>query len=331
MADHDRVTYGANAQFVKVSRPPPPMNSELEDTAHWDQKEVQAASKGAQRRAWLTVLTGTEAGRVYPLSPGVMTIGREAGADVVLADKQVSRRHTQVELRPDGSAVAWDCSSRNGTMLGRQALGSAPRVLRDGAKLQIGGALVLRFSFRDDMEEHFERKLYDSATRDGLTGAFNKRYFTDRMRQEFQHAERYGRAVSLVLFDLDNFKKINDTHGHDAGDEVLRRTVDTISRSLRDEEVFARYGGEEFVSLLRKSDLAVALMAAERMRRLICKLELDWLGEKIPVSASFGVASTAHRQGMTPERLFREADQSLYRAKRAGKNRVCGTNATGRR
>ncbi len=305
------------------------MNHKHEETAYWD-RETQSSQGSAKRRAWLTVLTGTEAGRVYPLTPGVVRIGRDSGADIVLEDKQVSRQHTEIELHADGRAFVWDCSSRNGTLLGSRSIGGTPRTLRDGSKLQIGGAVVLRFSFRDRMEKHFERKLYDSATRDGLTGAFNKRYFSDSLRQEFKHAQRNGQPLALVLLDLDNFKRVNDSHGHAAGDEILRSTVDGIARTLREHEIFARYGGEEFVLLLRNSDLGSALQVAERIRHLIQAMEVEWDNKLISVTASLGVASTSNEDNSSPELLFQSADQSLYRAKRAGRNRVCGTNATGR-
>ncbi len=301
------------------------MKHELDETARWERSQVPD-SEGAQRRAWLTVLTGTEAGRVYPLATGEITIGRRADADITLEDKMISRDHTKLLVQADGTAVVWDCGSSNGTLLGSRAIGQEPRPLHDGAKLHIGGAVVMRFAFRDHLEEHFERKLYDSAIRDGLTGAFNKRFFADRLRQEFSHASRHGRSISLVLFDLDDFKNVNDTHGHAAGDTILRRMAEAVTETLRDEETLCRYGGEEFVVLLRKSGLSEGLLMAERLRRLINTLEIDWEGTRIPISASFGVASLSAGSDKSPERLFQDADESLYRAKRSGKNRVCGMN-----
>jgi two-component system, cell cycle response regulator len=301
------------------------MNPELDETARWESSQAPKPD-GSQRRAWLTVLTGTEAGRVYPLEIGEITIGRRADADIHLDDKQISRDHTKLLIGEDGTAEAWDCGSSNGTRIGTKAVGSDPHLIADGDQLHIGGAVVLRFSFRDHLEEHFERKLYDSATRDGLTGAFNKRFFADRLRQEFAHASRHSRSIALVLFDLDDFKAINDTHGHAAGDAILRRMSEEVAAELRDEETLCRYGGEEFVVLLGGSDLPEGLVLAERLRRLIQGIDLEWEGKQIPVTASFGVASISGGSDRSPERLFQDTDDCLYRAKRSGKNRVCGMN-----
>lgn len=297
------------------------MYQELEETAHWD--NTQLAEERAPRRAWLTVLTGSDAGRVYPLEAGRYSIGRGPHSDIVLVDKQISRDHTCLEICHDGSALIWDCASRNGTMIGSRSLNREPCDLRDGAKLQIGGAVILRFSFRDPMEKHFERKLYDSATRDSLTGAYNKRYFADGLRREYSHAARTGQPLSLIVFDLDNFKNVNDTWGHPAGDYVLRTIIGEALDCLRDEEILCRFGGEEFALLLRHTSIDEAVLVAERLRRLLRRMPLRWQGSPIPISASFGVASTDGHPCNSPESLLQEADTSLYRAKRSGKNRVC--------
>jgi diguanylate cyclase (GGDEF)-like protein len=304
------------------------MSHDLDETAHWE--APQPAPAGIPRRAWLTVITGTEAGRVYTLSEGTCTIGRGSTADIHLADGRISREHTQIVVLEDGTATVRDCSSRNGTMLGSRALSAIPCALRDGAKLQIGGSVVMRFAFRDYIEEHFERKLYHSATRDGLTGAYNKHHFTNSLEKEFAHAQRYGRPMALVLLDLDDFKAVNDNLGHQAGDHVLFEVATRLSDELRGDELVARYGGEEFVVLLRKADAREALQVAERLRRLLEGAVITWNGERVRVSASFGVASTSTSRAAGPDELFQRADDCLYRAKRMGKNRVCGPPLNGR-
>ena len=299
------------------------MPENLHETAHWDgnRREVSGSSRGA----WLTILTGTDAGRVYPIEGGDITIGRSSDADIVLDDPQVSRIHTRLELGPGSRATISDCQSTNGTMIGSRQVHNEPRELRDGDKLQIAGAVVLRFSFKDRLEEHFERKLYDSATRDGLTGLFNKQHFLERLHQEHTHSVRYDRSFALVLLDIDDFKRVNDTFGHAAGDHVLCEIATAVAQTLRGDELLARFGGEEFILLLRKADLREGLHVAERLRREVESLAIHWEGERVPVTASFGVTSTSSKQVENPTRLFVEADECLYRAKRAGKNRVCGT------
>lgn len=298
------------------------MPHNLDETAHW--RPHEEPPKGVARRAWLTVITGTEAGRVYPLSTGTYVIGRATDSDIHLADAQISREHTQIVVDPDGTATIQDCASKNGTMLGSRTLSSTPCALRDGAKLQIGGSVVMRFSFRDHLEEHFERNLYHSATRDGLTGAYNKHHFATCLEKEFAYSRRYSRPMCLILIDLDDFKEVNDTQGHSAGDHVLFEIATRLLDELRGEEVVARYGGEEFVVLLSRADARQGLQVAERLRRVLEGAVIHWKDERVHVTASFGVASTSGSKVETGDELFQEADDCLYRAKRYGKNRVCG-------
>lgn len=298
------------------------MPRDLGETSIWNSAQREVPDQA--RRAWLTVLSGNEVGRVYSLSVGTTTLGRSVQADIVFSDAQVSRLHIELEVHPDGTATILDAGSTNGTLIGSRSIGDVPVDLRDGAKIQVGGALVLRFSFRDHVEERFERKLYDTLTRDGLTGVYNKRYFELRAEQEFTHAQRHGHALGLIILDLDDFKYINDSKGHAAGDHALREIAGLLDDNLRDDELIARYGGEEFVVLLRKSSREEALMCAERLRRLIFSAELRWNGSPLHLTGSLGVATTQGREYESVERLIIDADDHLYRAKNSGKNRVCG-------
>ena len=210
-------------------------------------------------------------------------------------------------------------------MLGSRPVTRTPRELRDGVEIQVGGAAILRFSFKDRVEEHFERRLYNSATRDGLTGVFNKRYFHENLEQSFARSLRQGAPLGLIVFDIDGFKDVNDFKGHAAGDQVLREVAGAISESLRTGESMARFGGDEFTVTLDGSTLEETLICAERLRRMIAALRIAWPSEELQVTASFGVASTSRGAYDTADRLFDEADESLYRAKNAGRNRVCGS------
>jgi diguanylate cyclase (GGDEF)-like protein len=159
--------------------------------------------------------------------------------------------------------------------------------------------------------------------RDGLTGLYNFQAFQDMIEKEFYRAKRYGLPLSLLLIDIDNFKKVNDTYGHQAGDEVLRNVARRLNASLRKSDSAARYGGEEFAIVLTETALEGALPVAERLRTSVCATAIAYDKHQIPVTVSIGVASlTADFDGSKVE-LINRADGALYEAKNTGKNRCC--------
>ncbi|MBN1354974.1 diguanylate cyclase [bacterium] len=159
---------------------------------------------------------------------------------------------------------------------------------------------------------------------DELTGIFNRRYFFRMLDTEWERAERYGRPLSLILFDIDHFKKINDTYGHAAGDEVLRRIAGKMNEILRDSDTLARFGGEEFTILLPETDQRTAVEVAMRIRHEIQNLRIQIASHvKIGTEISGGISTRMAGQGMeNPDELVRQADLALYRAKAAGRNRI---------
>jgi diguanylate cyclase (GGDEF)-like protein len=162
------------------------------------------------------------------------------------------------------------------------------------------------------------RHIEEQAITDELTGAFNKRYFVDRLEREIQFAERSGRPVSLVLFDLDHFKALNDTHGHLAGDAALRYVGQTMRNVVRTVDVCARYGGEEFAVIMPSTDREAAAHVAERLRAAISAKPLEKAGH---ITASFGV-SAYPGTAATVEALIEEADRALYASKLGGRDQV---------
>ncbi len=159
------------------------------------------------------------------------------------------------------------------------------------------------------------------AATDGLTGLANRRVFLDRLGAEMSRARRYAGPLSLLLLDVDHFKKINDTHGHPGGDEVLREVARSLKGFARETDLICRYGGEEFAALLPNTDEGGARVLAERIRAGIEALAVTWETRTIPVRASFGV-TTSEGEGDTAEALVTRADQALYAAKQGGRNRV---------
>ncbi len=158
------------------------------------------------------------------------------------------------------------------------------------------------------------------AITDGLTGIYNHRRFQERLQEEFLRSARHPEPFSILMIDIDFFKKINDTFGHPAGDSVLKIIAKLLAKMVRKLDVVARYGGEEFVVLLLKTDSMQAWQMAERIRRAIETAPLDWQGQKIEVTVSIGVASQPE-DATQREELIACADKALYASKRAGRNR----------
>jgi diguanylate cyclase (GGDEF)-like protein len=285
------------------------------------------AKKAKGQRPWLVVVSGAGSiGKMYALEHQLL-IGRSVQCQVELNEDGVSRRHAQLELTPEGHVQIVDLGSRNGTFV--NGVPVTRETLRDGDKIQIGGTIILKFSYQDELDEALQRNLYESATRDPLTHAVNKRGFADSLTKEFGFAHRHGRPLSVVVFDVDHFKRVNDTHGHPAGDYVLKRLGEVVVASIRVEDLFARVGGEEFAIVLRDIPLERAVDCAERLRGAIEQTVFQVGEARIPVTVSVGVATldaTAHAK---PDELVGAADKALYEAKRTGRNRVCQAGKPG--
>ncbi|MDB5038877.1 MAG: domain/GGDEF domain protein, partial [Bacteriovoracaceae bacterium] len=171
-------------------------------------------------------------------------------------------------------------------------------------------------------EAAFQKELYESATRDNLTCLHSKRFFSEQLEMEFNHHRRTNRPLSLVLLDIDHFKKVNDTHGHPGGDLVLKQLGTLLLNILRKGDAAGRYGGEELIFSLRETPLAGAKIFAERLRRLIETHSFIYEGKRIPVTASFGAATFTNLNYKNAAELVKVADEYLYKAKKGGRNRV---------
>ncbi len=175
--------------------------------------------------------------------------------------------------------------------------------------------------FRLDEIEKLQAALQEQAVRDALTGCFNRRYFDETLERELSRARREGYPLALLMLDLDHFKQINDTYGHQAGDEALKMLVETLKQDVRQEDVFCRYGGEEFVVLMPRMPLAIAADRAERWRQMIADICFKFGNFDLRFTASIGVASYPDH-GKVPDELTQFADLALYIAKHEGRNRV---------
>lgn len=291
-------------------------------TTATDLAELEKLPAGgpARTKPVLTVITGRSTGAQFKVTKGTATIGRGPNAEVRVIDDGISRTHARIRAET-GRAWVEDMGSRNGTFLNGQRI-SAPTELRDGDKIQVGRGTVLRFGFQDELDESFHENMLSSALRDGLTKLFYKRYFLERLDSELKFAMRHGAALSLLMLDLDHFKKINDTFGHLAGDTVLATIANVLHKAVRNEDVIARFGGEELAIVLRAVGLDAAERMAERLRKLVEATTIPLDGKDVRVTVSIGLAAYPASPVKTGEELLDAADKALYRAKHAGRNRV---------
>ncbi|MFW5921105.1 MAG: diguanylate cyclase, partial [Polyangiales bacterium] len=243
---------------------------------------MEAVQPGRAQHAYVIVIAGPNVGEMFRLGPANV-IGRGDRTDIRIPDTEISRRHARVVER-DGALWVEDMGSTNGTLVNGDPV--RERELRDGDKIQVGTTTILKFSYHDQIEAQFQRQMYESALRDGLTKVFNKKYLLERLESELAYSLRHETPLSLLLLDLDLFKQVNDTHGHLAGDAVLQTLTKRVSRDVRKEDVFARYGGEEFGLLSRGIDLEGAQRFAERMRSGIASEPFVHEGTRIPVTIS---------------------------------------------
>ena len=277
-------------------------------------------------RAYLIVLSGTNVGEMFKLGDQDLVLGRGEGADVSVIDDGVSRRHAAIRV-VDGETWVEDLGSHNGTFVNGAPI--ERRRLDDGDKILIGSTTILKFTYHDQLDESFQRRMFESALCDGLTRAFNKKYFLDRLESEFRFAKRHGAPLSLLLLDLDGFRALNAAHGHIAGDHVLAAFARRIHDVIRNEDVFARYGGEEFVVLCRATAVDQSVAFAERLRRTIEALEIPVAAGTVRVTVSIGVAGLPDADVAEPLALLAAADEALFTAKREGRNRVATKRAAG--
>jgi two-component system cell cycle response regulator len=305
-----------------------PAASTFKDTTE-TQPAVPPESDREQKRnlAYLVVLAGVSAGEMFKLQAEKTVVGRGPTVGVRLNDEGVSREHCQF-MREGEKVIVADLGSTNGTFV--NGIKIDRKELADGDKIMVGSTTILKFTYHDYLDEVFQRQMYESALRDGLTKVFNKKYFTDYLEKEFAFAARHKGPLALIFLDIDHFKKINDTHGHPAGDFVLAELSQMMAELLRTEDVLARFGGEEFTILCRGSDQGGAKIVAERLRCAVEERKFTFGGKEIPVTISLGIAAVPESGVSDHAAFLAAADKALYEAKRTGRNRVClhGTEQT---
>jgi len=281
--------------------------------------KISVAKIKAPSEACLVEIYGPDLGKKYPLKEAELTIGREDGNGIVVPLDNVSRKHCRLATKGDKVFVS-DLESTNGTFLNdEEVVRETP--LRSGDLVKVGGS-IFKFLYGGNVESLYYEEVYRMAIVDGLTQIFNKRYFMEFLEREMARCHRYARALSLLIFDIDHFKKINDDNGHLAGDYVLHDLAGLAKNRVRKEECLARYGGEEFAIVLPESGPDKVRVFADKLLRLVSDHTFTFEDRKIPVTISIGVADMV-AEITEPSQFIKAADAQLYRAKHEGRNRVC--------
>jgi len=263
--------------------------------------------------------TTSHLGRRFVLTPteGKCWVGRDTSNSIVIESDTCSRRHAYFELRGESWWVV-DNKSTNGTYVNDEPANETQ--LRRGDHVRVGDT-IFKYLAGSDVEAEFMQTIGTIMVTDGLTKAHNRRYFSEQLDKEILRAVRHGRPLSLIMFDLDYFKKINDNYGHLAGDFVLREVAALVRERIPPDVIFARYGGEEFALLLPETDLQSAFAVAEDLRNAVAERAFIYENVRLPVTASLGVAVLQENVRIGDE-LIKTTDAKLYTAKQSGRNRV---------
>ncbi|MBK8480046.1 MAG: GGDEF domain-containing protein [Proteobacteria bacterium] len=278
----------------------------------------RTTQRPAAREACLVAIYGHELGKKYNLDAPVVIVGRSSKSDIQIDQDAVSRSHCKIVN--DGERVTvYDLGSTNGTYVNDRAI--QEHVLTDGEHVKIGRA-ILKFLSGGNVEHAYHEEIYRLTTVDGLTQVYNRRYFMETLERELSRSQRYARDLSLIMFDIDHFKSVNDSFGHLAGDHVLKHLALAVKAQIRREDVMARYGGEEFAVLLPEIDAESAHRFAEKIRALVEQTTFMFEATAIQVTVSVGVASLTAAI-VSADALVKLSDERLYEAKRRGRNFVC--------
>ena len=264
----------------------------------------------------LVIIAGPEMGRRIDLTRDEVSIGRSEQCTVYVNSDLVSRRHATINCVL-GHYIVVDLKSTNGTFVNDQRVERAE--LRDGDLLR-AGKTVLKY-VESSLELEYMQHILSLAAVDSLTGLFNKRRFDEVFGKEVSRSDHAGQPLSLIVLDIDHFKRVNDSFGHPAGDAVLKHVAGVVKGQIRATDTLCRVGGEEFALVLPQTPQLLAAQAAELIRAAVERSVCDVGGTPIPATLSLGVAELA--RGEAPEGLYQRADERLYAAKHGGRNRVC--------
>jgi diguanylate cyclase (GGDEF)-like protein len=282
-------------------------------------KELEPFAQGEDCLVIIYTSVPTELGKRHVLSKALTTIGRGSGNDIVVPSDAVSRNHARLERRGSEFVVS-DLNSTNGTFINNELGRVQQWRLNRGDQIRVGDT-VFKYLAGSDIETQYHAVIGHMAVTDGLTNLCNRKQLDAWLMEEVQRAQRHARELSLLMLDIDNFKHINDTHGHLAGDRVLSGLALLLQQRLRPNDRLGRFGGEEFCAILPETALPSAAHVAETLRAMVAGQTFAAGEQRLSVTVSIGAAMYQPPMGF--EDLYHAADRKMYQAKHLGRDRVC--------
>lgn len=290
-----------------------------------DDHATPGAASGRTEAPCLASAAGLQNGAVYWLSGGKqLAIGRAPDNDVCLPDRIVSQHHARVGATADGAIVIEDLGSTNGTFVNGEPI--TRRTLHDGDQVLIRPNYVLKFGYRANPAPETPAARETDATRDALTGLYSRQYLLIRMDESFFLARKQNENLALLMFEVDHFAKLAETHGPDVGDMVLREVARLVGAVFGREDVLARHENHVFGAILRGRDDAAVAVLAQRLRRSVKYHHFVHNGERLYVTVSIGLGSLA-RGAKSPMDFLSEALSNLAKARRAGRDTINGSHS----
>ncbi|MDZ4661127.1 MAG: diguanylate cyclase [Pseudomonadota bacterium] len=261
-------------------------------------------------------------GKQWPITGTDLIIGRASQSQIYIDDRSVSKSHAKIILSELNEVSIVDLESTNKTVInGRPVPSLTPVRLQNNDQLKTGN-VIFKFLERGNIEAMTSKDIHDRTQLDGLTKIFNKSSLLEHGIEAFKRAQLMQFPITVINFDLDHFKNVNDTHGHLAGDYVLKEIAELVkTKFIRGDDFFARFGGEEFVIILHGSTAAQGLEIAERIRLNIQKHQFVFEGNKLPITISAGVAEKSPSMADWDD-LYKKSDMALYQSKNSGRNKV---------
>ena len=280
-------------------------------------------STAATLPMYLIVVSGDIPGAMLRLPADGLRLGRASDNSYQFHEISISRYHAAFGVDEAGAVWLTDQGSTNGTFVnGRRLAPHLPARVKDGDRIQLGSVITLKFVRLDPYDEQFQREMFERTVRDALTNLYNRAYFLNQVDTLAELSAARGLGLAILMLDIDHFKRINDTYGHDVGDAVLREVAAVLRESTRPEDLVARYGGEEFVAALTVAAPDQAHERAERIRANLAARRIIAGGARLRVTASLGLAFAPIGRVPSVAALITAADRCLYQAKRTGRDRV---------